>query len=69
MNNELRLDRTAFAALSFEDADQSISQFHEHAWKERLLIANRLTAIAYNFPLNDPPRMDKTHFEIHQHNG
>jgi hypothetical protein len=69
MNNELRLDRTAFAALSFEDADKSISQFHEHTWKERLLIANRLTAIAYNFPLNDPPRMDKTHFEIHQHNG
>ena len=69
MNNELRLDRTAFAALSFEDANKSISQFHEHTWKERLLIANRLTAIAYNFPLNDPPRMDKTHFEIHQHNG
>ena len=69
MDNELRLDRTAFAALSFEDADKSISRFHEHTWKERLLIANRLIAITYNFPLNDPPRMDKTHFEIHQHNG
>lgn len=69
MDNEYRLDRTAFASLSFEEADKSISSFHTHTWQERLLIANRLIAIAYNFPLNDPPRMDKTHFEIHQHNG
>jgi hypothetical protein len=69
MNNEFRLDRTAFAALSFEDADKSISRFEDHTWQERLQVANRLIAIAYNFPLNNPPKMDKTVFEIHQHNG
>jgi hypothetical protein len=69
MDKDFRLDRTAFAALSFEDADKSISRFHDHTWKERLLIANRLIAAAYNYPLDNPPKMDKTHFEIHQHNG
>jgi hypothetical protein len=64
MNTDIRLDRTAFAALSFEEADKTISQFHDHTWKERLFIA-----IAYNFPLNDPPKMDRTHFEMRQHNG
>lgn len=69
MNADIRLDRTAFAALSFEEADKAIGQFHDHTWKERLLIANRLIAIAYNFPVNDPPKMDRTHFEMRQHNG
>jgi excinuclease UvrABC helicase subunit UvrB len=37
--------------------------------KERLIIAKHLTAVAYNYPVNNPPKMDKTFFEIHQHNG
>ena len=69
METNPRLDRTAFAALSFEEADKEISQFHDYTWQERLQVANRLIAIAYNFPLNNPPKMDKTFFEIHQHNG
>ena len=69
MNNDFGLDRTVFAELSFEEADKTISRFHKHTWKERLLIANRLIAIAYNFPLDNPPKMDKTFFETHQHNG
>jgi hypothetical protein len=67
--NEPRLDRSAMSSLSFEEADTSISQFHEQSWQERLIIAKRLTAIAYDFPLDNPPKMDKTYFEIHQHHG
>jgi hypothetical protein len=69
MNSEFVLDRTAFATLSFEDADAAISRFHNYTWEERLKIANRLIAIAYNFSLENPPAMDKTVFEIHRHNG
>jgi hypothetical protein len=69
MNSKFILDRTAFATLNFEDADAAISRFHDNTWGERLKIANRLIAIAYNFSLENPPIMDKTAFEIHQHNG
>lgn len=69
METNFRLDRTAFSALSFKEADEEISQFHDYTWKERLLIAKQLIAIAYNFPLNNPPKMDKTFFEIRKHNG
>jgi hypothetical protein len=69
MSIDFKLDRTAFATLSFEDADKAISRFPKHTWKERLIIAKHLTAVAYNYPVNNPPKMDKTFFEIHQHNG
>lgn len=69
MDKSFQLDRTAFATLSFKEADKEMSQFHDYAWKDRLLIAKQLIAIAYNFSVNNPPRMDKTFFEIHQHNG
>jgi hypothetical protein len=45
MDNEFRLDRTASAALSFEEADKCISRFHNYTQKERLVVANRLIAI------------------------
>lgn len=69
METNFKLDRTAFATLNFEEADKEISQFHDCSWKERLLVAKQLTAAAYNFSMNNPPKMDKTVFEIHQQNG
>ncbi len=69
MSLNFKIDRTAFATLSFEEADKQMNDTSANTWQERLEIANRLIAIAYNFPLNNPPKMDKTFFEIHQHNG
>jgi hypothetical protein len=69
INKKFVLARTALATLSFEDGDATISRFHNYTWDKRLKIANRLIVIAYNFSLENPPTMDKTVFEIHQHNG
>ena len=69
MKEKFRLDKTASATLQFKDADKAISCFHDYTWKERLIVANYLISVAYNFSLNNHPKMDKTHFEIHQHNG
>lgn len=33
-------------------------------WQERLRIANYLNSVAYIFPENDPPRLDKTVFSV-----
>lgn len=58
-----KLDRTQFAAMSFAEADKAINDYGKYTPQERLTIANRLIAIAYNFPLNSPPPMDKTFFQ------
>lgn len=63
MENHLRLDRSQFSKMSFEEADREINDYKNYSPAERLEIANRLIAIAYNFPLNNPPKMDKHFFE------
>ncbi len=63
MSIDFKLDKTQFAALSFQEADKAINDYANYSPKERLIIANRLIAIAYNFPLGNPPAMDKTIFK------
>ncbi len=62
-------DRNAFAALTFKEADDQINDYSKLSWKERLVFANRLIANAYNFPLDNPPRMDKTIFSSRKQHG
>lgn len=69
MSVDFTLDRNAFAALSFKEADNQINDYSKLSWKERLIVANRLIAIAYNFPLDNPPRMDKTIFSLRKQHG
>jgi hypothetical protein len=59
-----RLDRTAFKAQTAEEASKSDAAYYKTLTpQERLRIAEYLNSIAYNYPENDPPRMDKTVFE------
>lgn len=63
--SEYRMDRTAFKAQSANEATKSQAAYYKTlTWQERLRIANYLNSVAYNFPENDPPRMDKTVFNI-----
>ncbi len=59
-----RLDKTSFTAMSFKDADEAINNYKSNTATERLAIANRLIAIAYNYPLGSPPSIDKSFFEV-----
>ncbi|HZY40062.1 MAG TPA: hypothetical protein VFE53_25595 [Mucilaginibacter sp.] len=60
-----RLDRTAFKAQTAEEATKSQAEYYRSlTWQERLRIANYLNSIAYNYPENEPPRMDKTVFSM-----
>ena len=63
MKDNFSLDRTQFSKMTFEQADKAINDYRFNTAAERLEIANRLIAIAYNFPLNEPPGMDKNFFE------
>ena len=60
---EYRLDKTAFKAMTVEEADEEMHNYKSFTWKKRVEITNYLNSIAYNFSLQNPPRMDKTFFE------
>ncbi|RDC57133.1 hypothetical protein DU508_08050 [Pedobacter chinensis] len=64
-----RLDRTAFKAQTAEEASKSHAEFYKKlSWQERLKIANYLNSIAFNFPEDNPPKMDRTKFSVRARN-
>lgn len=59
-----RLDKTAFKAHTAEAAADHATYYKKLTWQERLRIANYLNSIAYNYPENEPPKVDKTAFSV-----
>ncbi|WP_423148773.1 hypothetical protein [Rubrolithibacter danxiaensis] len=59
-----RLDRTAFKAQTVEEAANHVDYYKRLSWQERLRIANYLNSIAYNYPENNPPKVDRTKFSV-----
>ncbi|WP_428328277.1 hypothetical protein [Mucilaginibacter sp.] len=59
-----RLDRTAFKAQTAEEASNHTDYYKKLTWQERLRIANYLNSVAYNYPENEPPRLDRTVFKV-----
>lgn len=57
-----RLDRSAFRAQTAAEAADHAAYYKEKTWKERLEIAAYLNSIAFNYPFQSPPRMDRTKF-------
>lgn len=56
----LRFDKLAFKAQTANEAADHSSYYKKLTWKERLEVAAYLNSIAFNYPVNTPPRMDKT---------
>ena len=52
-----KLDRTAFEASNASEQAISNKEFQKLSWEERM-------SIEYGYELNNPPRMDKTFFQI-----
>jgi hypothetical protein len=60
----IKNDQSAFNARAAVDAEKSQPGYYKTlTWQERMVIANYLNSIKYNYPENDPPRMDKTYFK------
>ena len=59
-----RLDRTAHHAGTHEQA----VQYHaRHQPAKRLRAATYLNSVAYGYDLDNPPRLDRTAFDMRQH--
>ena len=57
-----RLNRKAFKAQSLKEAADHVSIYKKMTWQERLKVAAYLNSVAYNYDLNNPPRLDRTKF-------
>jgi len=59
-----KLDRTVFKMQTAKEADNNFSYWQTQSLEERLTAANYLNSVAYNFDINDPPKMDRTYFRM-----
>jgi len=59
-----KLDRTAFKMHHASDASNNFSYWKNQTMEERLKAANYLNSVAYNFPVNDPPKLDRSYFKM-----
>ncbi len=66
-NQEYRLDRTHFKKQTFQEADMQYGYWQSKSLVERLQAAYYLISVAYNFDLQNPPRMDRTAFSMRKH--
>jgi len=57
-----RLDRNAFKMHKFEEAANHVDYWLSKTETERLKAAAYLNSVAYNYPSDNPPRLDKTLF-------
>ena len=66
-NMSFRLDRTAFHAGTHEETEAYHRQTQPETMVERLRAAMYLNSVAFNFDLNNPPRLDRTVFSCRSH--
>lgn len=64
---EFRLDRTAFHAGTHEETERYHAQHQPETMAARLWAAAYLNSGAFNYDLNNPPRLDRTVFSARQH--
>ena len=60
---DYRLDRNAFKGQTFEEASNHAAYYKTLTWQDRLRITAYLNSIAFNYPENHPPRLDKSKFK------
>ncbi|MGY4386279.1 hypothetical protein ACVWYN_003330 [Pedobacter sp. UYP24] len=57
-----RLDRTAFKGHTVSEAADHAPYYKSLTVAERLKVAGFLNSIAFNYPENSPPKMDRSAF-------
>ncbi|WP_339795184.1 hypothetical protein [uncultured Imperialibacter sp.] len=63
-----KLDRTAFSAGSHKElSDKNREHWKSQSMEERLRAAAYLNSVAWNYPLDTPPKMDRSVFSMRKH--
>lgn len=64
-----KLDRTAFKAHSAEESSDYSRHYRNMSWQQRLSITSYLNSVAFNYPLDNPPKMDRSIFKARSSNS
>ena len=64
--NPYRLDRSAFKAQSIQEASHQYGYWKQQSYAERRRASFYLNSVAYNFDINNPPRLDRNVFKTRQ---
>ena len=67
--SDYRLDRNAFKGQTFEEASNHAGYYKTLTWQERLRVVAYLNSIAFNYPENQPPRLEKSMFKATSRNS
>ena len=59
-----KLNRTAFKMQTYEQASDNREYWLSKTATERLKAVAYLNSVAYNYPINNPPRLDRTYFKV-----
>ena len=59
-----KLNRTAFKMQTNEQASNNCEYWLAKTPAERLKAVAYLNSVAFNYPINNPPRLDRTHFKV-----
>ncbi len=62
-----KLDRNYFRINSFKEADNNREYWLSKTPNERFAAAWYLISCAWNFDINNPPRMDRSVFSMRKH--
>jgi len=65
--SQFRLDRTAFRMGTHATIGNQYEYWKDKSIEERLRAATYLISVAYNYPFNNPPRLDRTVFSMRKH--
>ena len=60
-----KLDRNAFKAQTVQEAAHNYGYWKSQTREERLKAAFYLNSVAFNFDISNPPRLDKSYFQMH----
>lgn len=63
----MRLDRNSFKSYNFNTQCKDVEQYKNYTLAQRIEVFNYLQSVAYNFELNNYPKMDKTVFSSRKH--
>ena len=65
--NNYQLDRMKFKMQSFQEADMQHDYWMTKSVEERMRAAYYLISVAFDFDINNPPRLDKNIFSTRKH--
>ncbi len=63
----MKLDRNSFKSYNFSNQNKEADNYKNFTFEQLVEVFNYLQSVAYNFELNNYPKMDKTVFSSRKH--